>query len=328
MAVFSVNQNRQFYVAKAVGTVTDAAAEGTIEVDTFGEGKEKCIFFKYKSPGGVIKSDYIPVELIEYVKVVGADSMAVAPKISTVSITDNPIVGQDYILRITFRQFYGMSDEDVYIKDAAVHVTSAISSKALFASAMVDALKKAFSREIGATINDNPYLDFAVSGNDIVITEKPQDWTLGIGAQERVYFDVQPTTIYDGSDDVIWGTVADSADTTHKIGNGKKIADLEYFFMGDRGDQYRMQGWPNYIPTKYLVDPTKDYDVLELHYSFVDTGVNSYKSEKDITIVSSENDDLTDTLVSAINTAAGGPIIASAGEDDLVVNPDNPASPG
>jgi hypothetical protein len=314
MAVFSVNQNRQFYVAKAVGTVTDAAAEGTIEVDTFGEGKEKCVFFKYKGPGGVIKSDYIPVELIEYAKAVSADSMAVAPKISTVSITNNPIVGQDYVLRITFRQFYGMSDEDVYIKDAAVHVTSAISSKALFASAMVDALKKAFSREIGANINENPYLDFTVSGNDIVIKEKPQDWTLGIGAQERVYFDVQPTTIFDGSDDVIWGTVANSADTANKIGNGKKIADLEYFFMGDRGDQYRMQGWPNYIPTKYLVDPTKNYNVFELHYSFVDTGVNSYKSEKDITIVADADGGPLNTLIGNFNTATGLEVATITGE--------------
>lgn len=55
--------------------------------------------------------------------------------------------------------------------------------------------------------------------------------------------------------------------------------------MGERGDQYRGKGWPNVIPTKYLVDPTQQYHVLELHYAFTDTGVNSYRTEKEITIV-------------------------------------------
>ncbi len=121
-------------------------------------------------------------------------------------------------------------------------------------------------------------------------------------------FDVVPTTIYTGGDDVVWGTVTDATPAkyvkkggsgadkddlvlnsavvvgTNAVGNGQQIADLEWFCMGERGDQYRMKGWPHVIKTNYLVDPTQQYHVLELHYAFTDSGVNSYRTEKEITI--------------------------------------------
>ena len=44
-------------------------------------------------------------------------------------------------------------------------------------------------------------------------------------------------------------------------------------------------GWPNVIPTKYLVDPSKKYDVLNIHYFYKGDGISVQKSEKDIQIV-------------------------------------------
>jgi len=223
----------------------------------------------------------------------------------------NPVSGQDYLLRIVLRQFYGMSDEDQYFKDVVVHATSdMIATPLKFYQAMVDALNKAFSREVGATNNSNPYLTFTAAATGITITEKPQDWRLGTMAQESVMFDAVPTTIYYNADDVIWGKVTDLTPAksaavvgTNAIGNGTKIADLEWFCMGERGDQYRQISWPNDIPTTYLVNPALQYHVLELHFAFTDTGVNSYKSEKDITIVGSDKA-VINAIVGAINTAA------------------------
>jgi hypothetical protein len=83
--------------------------------------------------------------------------------------------------------------------------------------------------------------------------------------------------------------------------------------MGERGDQYRYMGYPNYIPTQYLVDPTKEYNVLELHHAFTDTGVNSYRSEKDITIVADDAAKL-DSFIGAVNTAAGLSIATTASQ--------------
>ena len=322
MAVFNTNQVRQFYVASAYNaTVNAASAVGTIGgVKVIDEGVDKELYFMYRGAENVLKSDRIQLKNLNYVKAIDAADMVTPLKSVEVTLDANvnsgsPVAGQDYVLRIAFRQFYGMSDEDQYFKDVAVHATAAMASDASkFFAALADALNKAFSREIGATATSNPYLTFTAAAAKLTITEKPQDWTLGIGAQERVYFDVYPTTIYVGGNDVIWGTVTDVTPAkasavvgTNALGNGKMIADMEYFFMGERGDQYRMMGYPNYIPTKYLVDPDQQYHVLELHYGFTDTGVNSYRTEKDITIVAAGAAGKTaiNGLIGAINDAAG-----------------------
>ena len=78
--------------------------------------------------------------------------------------------------------------------------------------------------------------------------------------------------------------------------------------MGERGDQYRGVGWPNVISTKYLVDSTQQYHVFELLFAFTDTGVNSYRTEKEITIVAPATADGKTALngfIGAFNTATG-----------------------
>ena len=186
-----------------------------------------------------------------------------------------------------------------------------MAAPALFYQEMVNSLNRNFSREVDATATSNPYLDFSSDANGIYIQEKEQGWTLGVEAQRRVEFEVFPQQIYTNGNDEIWGEVIDqtpakSAATVgvDAIGNGKKIADLEYFCMGERGDQYRMMGWPNIIATKYLVDSSKEYNTLELHFAFTDTGVNSYRSEKDITIVA-EDASVLNSLITEINSQAG-----------------------
>ena len=316
MAVFSTNQNRHLYVVKSFKDFSAKTPEtlenvGDVGVKTVGKGKDKELVFFYKGPGGNIKSDRIQVKNLDYVKAVKAADMRIPLKKVEVTVAadaldgSNMIAGQDYVLRIALRQFYGMSDEDQYFKDAAVHATANMSVETFYTK-MVEALNLSFSREVGATKEENPYLKFAKEGSGdnakIVITEKAQAYTTGIGAQERVYFEVVPTTVYVGADDVVW-SVPTNATPTNKanlvvaegatqtgIGNGAQIADLEYFSMGERGDQYRMAGWPNYIPTKYLADATQEYNALEIHHAFTDTGVNSYRSEKDITFVAADTE--------------------------------------
>ena len=356
--VFNTNQNRHFYLVNDVKTGSNAiSAVGDIKVQTIGD-LDKQMYFLYQGPAGAIKSDYIPLKNISYVKAINfADARVPLKKVelalaSAAMSSSKPIEGQDYILRINFRQWIGMSDEDTYFKDAAVHITPNMSASEFY-KAVVKALNLAFSKEIGATKKSNPYLKFKIgystsseseqddanwasaTATKVIIEEKPQGWTLGIQAQERVYFEVVPTSIYNAGSDVIWGTVTDvtpavrvedtdsSSSTyqemipnsaltvgTNALGNGTKIADLEYFCMGERGDQYRMAGWPNYIPTKYLVDASKEYNLLEIHFAFTDDGANSYRSEKDITLavpVGASGSEYTkiNALISAINSAAG-----------------------
>lgn len=330
MAVFNTNQVHQFYVADAYSaTVTEESAKATIGgVKVIDNGIEKELYFLYKGANTLLKSDLIQVKNMNYMKLVDAADMVIPMKSVKVVLDSNVnggavVAGQDYILRIAFRQFFGMSDQDQYFKDVAVHATSAmVSSAQTFYTALKNALDLAFSREVGATKTSNPYLSFAASANGLTITEKPQDWVRGTMAQERIYFDVYPTTVYVQGDDVIWGVVTDETPAkasatvgTNAIGNGKQIADLEYFCMGERGDQYRMIGWPNHIPTEYLVDPEGQYYVLEIHYGFTDTGVNSYRTEKDITIVSKTKSVL-ESIKSGIEEALGISSGNDGGGDD------------
>lgn len=300
------------YVAKKYGTVSDTAEVGTIELKTIGNGSNQEMYFLYKGADTVLKSDRIPVKNLEYIKAVSKEDLCIPLKSQMVTLNPDinegqPVSGQDYILRITLRQWYGMSDQDVYFKEGAVHAVKGMTA-AQFYQKMADSLNLCFSREVGATKDANPYLDFKASADGILITEKPQPWTRGTETQEPVLFEAVPTTIYVDGADVIWGEVENKTPNkedmvvgVNAVGNGTKIADLEYFCMGERGDQYRMIGFPNHIPTTYLVDPTKEYHVIDIHYSFTDTGINSYKSEKDITLVSTDTEAL-NSIIDAVNT--------------------------
>ena len=319
MAVFSTNQVHQLYVANQVKTVADAKAAktfgddakaGDIAFRTVGKGKDKEIYFLYKGADTTMKTDRIPVCNLSYAKAVAANDLRVPFKSQKVSLNGDLIAGQDYILRIELTHWVGMSENDQYFKEAAVHATSKMNAAAFY-KAMVNSLNLSFSREIGATKDCNPYLDFKAEADGITITEKAQPWHLGIEAQEPVMFNAVSTTVYDGTDDVQWGTtvtttpkVADVVPGTNGLGNGHQIADLEWFTMGERGDQYRMMGYPNYIPTQYLVDPSKEYNVLELHYAYTDEGTHSYRSEKDMTIVSADVA-VINALAKAVGDAAG-----------------------
>ena len=317
MANYSVNQVHHLYVAKGYNaTVNAESAAGTIGgVKTVDDIRGKEVYFNYKGVESVLTSDFIQIHNIGYAKAIkAADMVTVMKKVKIALKSDvnegNVVSGQDYVMSIDFKNFFSSGDASRYYKDAAVHGTTSMTAEQFYAK-MVDSLNKAFSRENGANSTSNPYLKFTSDANGLYIEEKPQEWALGTKKARRIMFDVFCSTIYTGGEDLVWGEVSDVTPTkadavvgTNAIGNGQQIADLEWFCMGERGDQYRNVGWPNVIPTKYLVDPTKQYNVLELHYAFTDTGVNSYRTEKEITIVAEEAS-VINNLIGAINSATG-----------------------
>lgn len=365
MAVYPTHQNRHFFVVNKFQENTQTVevdgedqevpyvlspsdSDGTIQVKCFGEGKGACLYFVYKGKGdSILTTDKIAIKNLNYAKAIDAWDMVTPMTIKVITLDQNvnggnPIAGEDYVLRINFRQFFGPGDEHTYVKDAVVRASTNMTPEAFY-KAMADALNRSFSREAGATKTTNPYLKFVGSTSCLTIWELPQGWTQGVQSMERVLFDVFPTTVLDGRNDVIWGKVDDRtyekyrddgeggtepmiyvapdsttdpvteekqgirvgySDTSTGTGNGRAIADLEWFCMGERGDQYRMMGYPNYIPTQYMVDPNEQYHVLELHFALTDWGVDSYRSEKDITIVSTSKSEL-NKVIDAINELAG-----------------------
>lgn len=304
MAIFNVNQNRQFYVITEVVTA-EPAKEGQIKLGKTKDGKQ--IFFKHFGKGGLTRTDLIDVDKVCYAKLTPKADMQRKLKKATVTLSEDvnkglPIVGQDYVLRIQINNFLSPGDASVYIKSNAVHATKAMSEDAsLFYKAMVDSLEKNFSREKQTAGMNLLEFEVAAEGAGIVITEVgDQPWRLGVLSQEPVSFEAIPTTVRFDGEDVIWGTVEEE-ETEDYVGNGRQIADLEYFCMAERGDMFRNMGWPNNIDVKYMVDPSKEYDMLDLHYFFSGNGVQVHKSEKDITFVAD-----TTTVMAALKTALTG----------------------
>lgn len=297
MAVFSTNQNRQFYYAGAYQDTKDAVtALGDITVL---KDKEDNVYFMQKGHGGIVRSDMIDPALVSYAKISTPDSMQTKLKAVKVTLDDTvndgaPIVGEDYILRVNFRAAYGPSDEDIYQRYGAVHVTNATKTAKEFWKAMGASLQK--------NLKKNSPLEVEIQEDGVVLKEKDPsaDWVLGISKLTTAQFDVIPTTVYEDGVQVIWGKVEKAAGGIVK--NGYNIADLEYFCMGERADQYRGVNWPNNIVTKYFVDPTKEYYCLDIHYAYQGTCEDIQKSEKDIIIVAETQTPL-DSIVTELEKA-------------------------
>lgn len=337
MATFSTNQVRQLYVAGSLATsnvtATDAVGSIAVKADT----AKTHLYFEYMGAGGMTRSDLIDIKNIMYAKATDADDLAhdLAKYKLTLDKSVNggePVVGQDYILRIAFRNYVGLSEEDQYFKYGMVHTVTGMSASDFYKTLALSLVKN-FSREEegllkfyletggseAGTVAGTPTevtkdtKESTLTGTytGIVIEEAPQEWILGVMEQVPVNFTLQPDSILDNGDDRIWGTVK-KVTSTNSIPDGHKIADLEYFCMGARGDVYRMLGFPNVIRTKYLVNPDNKYNVIDIHYAYAGPNESVQKSEKDITIVvpkiganNQASNKLTNDIISAINTATG-----------------------
>lgn len=343
MATFSVNQVRQLYVATALKTSHVLASDDAGSIAVKNDTAKNHLYFEYKGADNLMRSDLIDIKNILHAKATNASAMAHKLKSVTVTLDSNvnggaPVAGQDYILRIAFRQYVGMSDEDQYFKYGVVHAYAGMDADEFY-KVLALSIAKNFSREVvplikievhsaatkskggfdsngymvvtpttkdnGKSNATNPYYatDTLVTDIDSIrITEVEQPWRLGVMAQTPVYFTVQSVPVTVNGDERHWAVLTEG--TNGSIGNGKTIADLEYFCMGERGDMYRQVGWPHNIPTTYLVDPTKTYCVFDIHYAYVGANESVQKSEKTITIVCADKAEL-NKVITAFNTATG-----------------------
>lgn len=336
MATFSTNQVRQLYVATALKSSNVIASDTAGSIAVKSDTAKSHLYFEYMGAGGMTRSDLIDIKNILYAKATDADDLAydLAKYKLTLDDTVNggePVVAQDYILRIAFRNYPGLSEEDQYFKYGMVHTVTGMTASDFYKTLALSLVKN-FSREeqgllkfyletrgSDAGVAETPTevtkdtKESSLTGTytGIIIEEAPQDWILGVMEQAPVNFTIQPDLIIDNGDERIWGVVK-KVTSTNSIPDGHKIADLEYFCMGERGDVYRMVGFPYVIRTKCLVDPDIKYNVIDIHYAYVGPNESVQKSEKDITIVvpkiganNKASNDLANSIISAINTATG-----------------------
>lgn len=297
MAVYSTNQNRHFFVAKKKVDSVDQLKE--VGDFTIGHTKNGEIYFTFMGPDTPIRTDLICKKDVEYVKLTKAKDQQRKLKKTVVALDPNicggaPVVGQDYVIRIMIDNLYNTGVATV--KNGVAHAFAGMSAEDLYKK-LAESLNKNLSKEV------TPLFKVEASASGVTITEVEQPWHLGTMKQEPVLFKVYCSPITYQGDEVLWAKLEKDGSTKLEdsdivVGNGKRIADLEWFCMGERGDQYRNNGFPNVIPTTYLIDPAKEYNTLDIHFAFRDTGVNSYKSEKDIIIV----EESTGNALSAIET--------------------------
>ena len=304
MAVFSTNQVRQLYVVDNVASSESALATAG---DIFAKKSGDDIYFKYVGAlGDTMRTDIVNQKQLIYTSVATSDKLAYKLKGQKITLNPNvnggaPIEGRDYLLRVLFSEYIGISPVDKTLKYGTVHITPGMTASDFYAE-MAYALMQSQKKEPNPIMNVAVIVSGTFEGNEIsdtdtlqdvkdmgtiegiVIYEAGQPWHLGVMPQGVIKIDAQITRItYNGDDSIFWGVVEDATmPSSYVLPEGQKIADLEYFCMGERGDQYRNAGWPNVIQTKYLVDPTAEYDLYTIHYAYVGEGTHQEKSEKDI----------------------------------------------
>lgn len=174
MAVFSINQVRQLYVAKALKANTAALATAG-DIVPKADTAKTTLYFQSMSPAGIVASDKIDLKNVLYAK--ATPSEALAHKLVRYSVTldanvsATPVAGQNYILRLAFRQYIGLSEEDQYFKYGEVIARSGMTAEQFYQD-MVASLKANMSKDTSKLVN--VFLDGvkakAVLPNDAGIT--------------------------------------------------------------------------------------------------------------------------------------------------------------
>ena len=264
MTNFSTNQVMQFYVADSF-TVLPYKDEKA---------------FKISFPSLGITSDKI--ENIEWVKLTKQSALAPKMKKATVTFAGDVVIGEDYAAKVSYPEIGGAGVESWTTKTAVAHAGKGATKETVVAELIAQLTK--------------------ILGVDDVLTVAPADGGFTITANvanvkyERGVrpitipdFNVTVNQITDEGELTNWATLdenqqlpVESVDTG--LTSGYKLADMEYFAMGERGDEYRMAAYPNHIVTDYKIVPTQNYDVLTIHYSYKGYNTQSHKSEKDIII--------------------------------------------
>lgn len=300
----SVNQVRHLFVVNEQAEAL--TKEGQLVVKTTKD--KETLYFQYLGKGGQLTSDRIPVKSMK-VNLVEADNDVTPLKQAVLTLTEEPVAGADYIVDIIVSNYIAMSDESVLVKFGAVHAVANM-SKSDFYLALAKSFARNFSRDV------NKFFKFYLVGDSsntevtptskhtgeftgVKIVEQSQEanYVVGEFPLQSVNFQVIPHTILSDGDEVkpfvvkedgSVAIVAKEAIGTDKVVsyvNGYKMADLEYFCMGERGDQYRQMGYPNTIRTKYMVIPTEGYDVIDIDFYFEGHGIDAQKSNKTLTLV-------------------------------------------
>lgn len=327
--VFSTNQARQIYVAKQAVDYAEGFPTATTKVGDICLGStDEEIFFKYMGPDTAMRSDLIKKSLITSATLIHGAHLRKYLHQYDITLSDDPVAGQEYLLRINLLGYASLGIENTYQKYGYVRAVSGM-TKSKFYCELAKSLATNFSREpfpvyqffvvaSGGDVNDgstgstttwqevkaNTDIAATLTGTytKITIREVSGPWHVGtdedIPQMAQIYTD---TIVVEGIE-TPWGTVTEITDKTKLKERTdsvyRQLADMEYFYMGERADKYRYIGWPKVIFTNYMIDKigktpeafsgatdAEGVCILDIHYSYVGSNESVQKSEKDICII-------------------------------------------
>lgn len=285
------------------------AADGTAP----GFGKD--FYVVTKAPNGqLIKSDLVKAKTVSRLE--GVPYVAPVQKVVDVgTITVPANAGAKASYQVQIRVFNAGSLSVLNTEFIIGHYTFTQTSAPLTAEAVVDGLianlNANMSKRPGATATTNPYFSFTKNstgaGASLRIASIAQPIDLGRSFGRPLEFEV--TLIAD--DPGASGVVSTITPATVGKGSGAQVATLEYFYRGERGDQFRNQHFPyNWsLSTKTLTNPASNYNAVEINHSNGnENGINAVIVPKELTIAVAESSGTTlmEALIADIEVFAKG----------------------
>ena len=332
MATFSTNQVKHLYVAKALDSNLDTV--GDVKFANVGD---KEIALKYVGNDGVVRSDLINLDKLVYAKGVKASAMAEYLDSSYIAC-GTAVANQSYILKVIINSFGSLGEEDRGFIFAEYTAKTGDAAKNILAGLAVNLAKNAAKAAYDPLIK--VYVTTAATGSvaagnctlvtaatdvstltgsyvGLLIEAAEQSWSLGKGTYEFLRFNVTASPIVSAGVETRWATITKGADHyAGKVVNSKKIADLEWFCMGERGDMYRDISWPNSFTFTPIVNAAAQYgyDIIELAFYYDGDAEDVQKSPKEIVLAipaASSYSSSTESykILADINTAAGSTVI-------------------
>ena len=310
MANFNTYQTRQFYVAKAVAE-NDLANPGDIKLGQTATGD---IFFKYMNADGIAtRSDTIIVKNIHSLKKTVAAAMDTPLMKHTIKLKSTialaGLVGKTLNAVITIHGVASYDASDSLSFVAPVEVTDSMTAVA-FHKALAEAIALALPKRqypFLKVMSNGTEVTKAIakagtatgSANGVVLVQTAQKWRRGLMSNEPFDFSVAFSLQGSNSDFIVWGE--DTVEKSNEvIPSAYVLADLEYFALGERGDYYRGNNWPNnYEPTYFInpADTTTTYDVLSIEYFWQGGAENVQKSPRMIQVAGPA------AVITALNSA-------------------------
>lgn len=302
-------QVRHYYVANKFEIADGFTADKHLdtkgdlgEMKAFVNDSKNHLYFEYRGNGGVTRSDLIPISNIEYINLSKKEDLRIKLAGKKIILPDAGYK-QKFSVNIKVSGIKNLNESDplqviAHYEDDGIRSNSGIAITELAINLAKGAEKTLFnSVKVFVSDSDDPTTlgnlteitansKVAVVGSanyhSIVIVEnKPEPWN-EFNRVRRISLDVD-SFVKEGDGAKIVNAPLDYTNADYYVGNGILVKDDEYFYLGVRGNLY--PSCSTYIGASLgVADETQEYDVLDIHYSHIDSGNTSYKSEKDITI--------------------------------------------